>query len=99
MSYAELFLQLTNNLSVVSDYIGLIGVLLVLIAYTMLQLGYLNPKDFSYSLMNLVGSIFLLVSLYFHWNFASVVIEVVWFLISIYGVYKSISLKTEKIKI
>ena len=77
-----------ETVRVISDYIGLFGVLLILAAYTALQVAYLKSKDLSYSLMNLIGSICLLFSLLYHWNLASVVIEVMWFLISLYGVWK-----------
>ncbi len=87
----ESSLQCVSNLSCefISTYIGLFGVFLILVAYLLLQIGRLNSKDFFYSLMNLFGSMCLLFSLFYHWNFPSVVIEIVWFLISVYGLWKS----------
>jgi hypothetical protein len=42
------------------------------------------------SVLNLVGASLILVSLCFEWNFPSVVIEVFWGLISLWGVVKSL---------
>ena len=72
-----------------SNIIGLLGVIVVLIAYIYLQLGWLKSHDFSFSLMNFLGSTFILISLYFYWNFASVVIESAWCVISLFGVVKA----------
>ena len=73
----------------ISTYVGLLGVFLILLAYFFLQIGRVNPKDFLYSLINLLGSICLLFSLLYNWNLPSVVIEVIWFCISVYGLWKS----------
>lgn len=77
----------------ISTYVGLFGVFLILLAYFLLQIGRVNPKDFLYSLINLFGSICLLFSLLYNWNFPSVVIEVIWFCISLYGLWRSKSRK------
>lgn len=70
----------------ISDYVGMMGVFLVLVCYCLLQLGFLSLKSFIFSFLNFLGSIFLLFSLMYHWNLASVIIEVAWLLISLYGV-------------
>lgn len=76
-----------------SDYVGIFGVIIILVAYVMLQVGYLSIKDLSYSLINLIGSVLLLYSLFYHWNLASVVIEVMWMAISMYGIWRTLSLR------
>ena len=84
-------LDLTKiSMAEISNYIGLIGVIMVLTTYFLLQIGKLSVKNLSYSAANFVGSIFILFSLYYHWNFASVVIEFAWLLISAIGLYKYI---------
>jgi len=82
--------------SFISTYIGLFGVCLILVAYFMLQINRLSAKDWLYSSMNLLGSVCLLFSLCYHWNFPSVVIEIMWFCISVYGLWKSTRLKKNK---
>ena len=69
--------------------IGIIGVVLVLLAYFLLQINKLKQDSIIYSLLNLVGSFLILISLYFAWNLASGVIEIAWFLISIFGLIKA----------
>lgn len=71
-----------------ADHIGLIGVVLTLIAYGALSIGKIDSESFSYSFMNFLGSWLILVSLIFHWNLSSFVIEVAWILISMIGMYR-----------
>ena len=71
-----------------SDIVGTIGVLLIVFVYLLLQVERLDPKGLLYSLSNAIGSIMILYSLLDHWNLASVVIEVFWILISLFGVYR-----------
>lgn len=67
------------------DLIGLTGVALLIVTYALLQLDKINPKGFWYSFNNMIVAILVSVSLYYTWNTASVVIEVFWFLISVFG--------------
>lgn len=75
------------------NVIGIIGVIFVLLAYLLLQLDRLKQDSITYSAMNLVGAIFILVSLRYTWNLASGVIEIAWLLISLFGVCKAIYLR------
>ena len=68
------------------DLIGLTGVGLLIITYALLQLDKIDPKGFWYSFNNLLVAILVTVSLVYTPNLASIVIEVFWFLISLYGV-------------
>jgi len=70
------------------DVIGLMGVSLVLLAYLLLQTRVLTIDALYYSVLNCMGAVLIFISLLFNWNLASVVIEVVWFSISIFGIYK-----------
>lgn len=76
--------------------IGIIGVILVLAAYLLLQLDRLDQDSVIFSLMNLVGSFMILFSLYFTWNLASGVIEGAWFLISLFGLIKAFVYRSRK---
>ena len=69
----------------IPDLIGFTGVALLITTYAMLQLDRIDPKGFWYSFNNMIVAILVSVSLYYTWNTASVVIEVFWFLISVYG--------------
>ena len=68
------------------DLIGLTGVALLIITYALLQLDRIDPKGFWYSFNNLLVAILVTVSLVYTPNLASIVIEIFWFLISLYGV-------------
>ena len=68
------------------DLIGLSGVALLVITYALLQLDKIDPKGFWYSFNNLLVAILVTVSLVYTPNLASIVIEIFWFLISLYGI-------------
>lgn len=70
--------------------IGLSGVFLILLSYLLLQIDIWCKNSVSYSLVNLVGSIAILLSLLVHFNLASMVIEVVWISISLYGLIRAL---------
>jgi len=70
----------------ISDIIGLIGVALLITTYALLQFDRIDPKGFWYSFNNLMVAILVTVSLVYTPNLASIVIEIFWFLISLYGV-------------
>ncbi len=68
-----------------SNFIGIVGVSLVLLAYFLLQTNTISNKEIGFSLLNLLGAILILYSLLYHWNLASVIIEIAWIIISIQG--------------
>lgn len=74
----------------ISDIIGSIGVFFVVIAYLLLQINKLNTKNISFSVLNAIGSLMILYSLIYNWNFASVMIESFWIIISFIGIYNSL---------
>ena len=69
----------------IPDFIGFSGVALLIVTYALLQLGRIDPKGFWYSFNNMIVAILVSVSLYYTPNLASWVIEIFWFLISVYG--------------
>ena len=72
----------------IPDFIGFSGVALLIVTYALLQLGRIDPKGFWYSFNNMIVAILVTVSLLYNWNLASMVIEVFWFSLSVYGLYK-----------
>jgi hypothetical protein len=70
------------------DIIGLLGVSLVIAAYCLLQTGRVTSVSPFYLYSNFWGSVMLLISLLYNWNLASVSIEIMWLIISIYGIVK-----------
>jgi hypothetical protein len=75
------------------DFIGNIGVALILVAYLMLQAKKISSEKYLYSLMNGIGALLIIVSLIFDFNLSAFIIEFFWFLISIYGLIKTFNSK------
>ena len=70
------------------DLVGNIGVLLMVIAYLLLQLKKLSSSALSYLLLNAVGAILVMTSLMFRFNLSAFLMEAFWLLISLYGLAK-----------
>ena len=70
------------------DILGTLGVAVIILTYALLQLGKIRSEQVQYSLLNAVGASLILVSLYFEFNFPSVVVEIFWLLISLFGIGK-----------
>jgi len=73
------------------DAIGFVGAAAIVAAYFANQQRWLRSEDWRYPFANLVGAALILVSLFFEWNFPSVVIEIFWVTISLYGMAKSLA--------
>jgi len=71
------------------DWVGLIGTLLVLLAFFLLQAGRLVGNGIVYQLLNLFGAAGVLVSLLGTFNPAVFVLELTWVAISAYGIARS----------
>ena len=70
------------------DILGTLGVAIIILTYAMLQIGRIRSEQAAYSLLNAVGASLILVSLYFDFNFPSVIVEFFWLLISLFGIGK-----------
>ncbi len=78
------------NIAALANFIGLTGVALTLIAYFLLQIGKLNANGFYFPLINAIGSLGIMYSLYYEWNLAAGVMELCWLIISIASVVKHV---------
>ncbi len=79
-----------------SDVVGLVGVGIILIAYLLLQFAVIKIEDYSYSVVNASGSLLILYSLFYNWNFSAVVIETAWFFISLFGIFNAWRVKKKR---
>lgn len=70
------------------DFAGLTGVVLIVIAYLLLQIGKLPSTAPSYSLLNALGAFLVMVSLVFDFNLSAFLMEAFWFLISLFGLVR-----------
>ncbi|MBT3428724.1 MAG: hypothetical protein HOL98_04615 [Gammaproteobacteria bacterium] len=70
------------------DFIGNLGVALIVVSYYSLQIGRTTSKASSYLWANATGASLVLVSLLGEFNLSAFLVEIFWLLISIYGLYK-----------
>lgn len=78
------------------DVIGMIGVFMILIVYGAVQADKMDVKSTVYSVVNAVGAVLILISLYMTFNLASFVIEVAWLIMSIFGIFQALKRKKAK---
>ena len=71
-----------------SDFVGNIGVILIIAAFYLNVAEKIKSTDRSYNLLNLIGSILLLTSLIYKPNLSNIIIEIIWGGISLMGLYK-----------
>jgi predicted membrane protein len=75
------------------DLAGFIGVVLIIVAYLLLQLEKLPSSSPRYSLLNAGGALLIIVSLIFAFNLSAFIVEAFWFLISLLGLWRALSAK------
>jgi hypothetical protein len=73
------------------DLVGFIGVVLIIVAYLLLQLDKLPSSSPRYSLLNAAGALLIIVSLVFKFNLSAFIVEAFWFLISMLGLWRSLA--------
>lgn len=71
-----------------TDFIGIVGVLITILAYMLLQLEKIEAKDLIFSVLNTLGALLIIVSLLYDWNLASFIMESTWMMLSLYGILK-----------
>ena len=72
------------------DFLGTIGVVLIVAMYVMLQLERIDPNRPAFSIFNAIGAAFILVSIYFEFNLSAALMEGVWLLVSLYGLWRAL---------
>lgn len=70
------------------DFVGIIGAVLLMIAYFLLQVNKLQSNGLAYSLFNAIGALLIVFSLLANFNLAAFLIEVFWVLISLIGIIR-----------
>ena len=76
------------------DLVGNAGVLLMVIAYLLLQMQRMSASSLTYLLLNASGASLVIVSLLFRFNFSALLLEIFWLLISLYGLTRLVSKRT-----
>jgi hypothetical protein len=72
-----------------TDWVGIVGSALIVIAYFLNQRGQLASADWRFPALNLAGASLIMFSLLFAWNLPSVLIEAFWIAISLYGLARA----------
>jgi hypothetical protein len=79
-----------------TDFLGNVGVALIVIAYLLLQLNRLSSNTLSYSLLNAAGAALIIVSLWSNFNLSAFIMEAFWVLISLIGICRYLRLQAFK---
>ncbi|MGE3320140.1 MAG: hypothetical protein AB7I18_12680 [Candidatus Berkiella sp.] len=79
----EFLIQMGNG-------VGIVGVIILLMAYYLLQSKRITSESVIYSLTNLIGATFILYSLILDWNTPAVIMESVWIIISLFALFKAV---------
>ena len=80
------------------DWVGIIGSLMIAGAYYGVSNNYFSPEKLTYHLINLLGSLLILLSLYFKPNPGAILIELLWIFIASLGIYNYCFRKSENFK-
>lgn len=90
------FFQSINYDYTWSDVIGNIGVAILIVTFYLNVAGKINSQGFLYNFNNLMVAILLGINLYYKPNLSSIIIELFWAAISIYGLVKFYKAKYNK---
>lgn len=74
------------------DFVGNVGVVILMIAYLLLQLNKLS-NGLLYSSLNAIGAGLIVISLLVNFNLSAFLMEVFWVLISFVGIFKHLRSK------
>jgi len=72
------------------DITGMVGVIMILITYGLVQTDRMDVKSVGYSFYNGLGAILILISLWADFNLSAFVIEIFWIIFSIGGLYAAL---------
>jgi len=78
------------------DILGTFGVGIIVLTYILLQVERLRSEHVLYSILNAIGALLILISLYYSFNFPSFIVEFFWLLISLFGVGKYLRRRRER---
>jgi hypothetical protein len=77
------------------DLVGTVGVITIVLTYILLQTERIRSESLIYSALNGLGAGLIAFSLLYSFNLSAFIVEVLWVLISLYGIAKYF-LKDEK---
>jgi len=78
------------------DFLGNIGVAAIIVSYLGIQLDWMDARGMTYSVVNAIGAILILISLLYNFNLSSFIIEVFWIAISLIGIVRGIAVRRRR---
>ena len=79
-----------------SDFVGNIGVAILIVLFYLNVTGKVSSQGLLYNAGNLFVACLLGINLYFKPNISSIIIEIFWSVISIYGIYNYYKVRRPK---
>lgn len=79
-----------ESMRLLFDITGAIGIILILLAYFLLQKEKLSDDDHSYNLLNLIGAICTAIYSTYYKAWFSVILNVVWMIIALLDLIKNL---------
>jgi hypothetical protein len=79
------------SINLIVDIVGWIGAALILIAYFFVSTRRVEGNALSYQILNIFGSVFLIVNTFYYRAFPSTFVNIIWIAIAFYslsGVYR-----------
>jgi len=70
------------------DFAGILGAIIIIIAYSNISIGSWNKSSVLYHVANAIGATLILFSLIPSFNWATLILQIVWILIAIMGLLK-----------
>ncbi|HRH42539.1 MAG TPA: hypothetical protein PKY82_13005 [Pyrinomonadaceae bacterium] len=77
------------------DFLGNIGVAIIILTYILLQLQKIRSESLIYSMLNALGSGLIIFSLIFSFNLSAFIVEILWLVISLFGIANIIRKKVQ----
>ncbi|MDT8319040.1 MAG: hypothetical protein RQ826_00795 [Xanthomonadales bacterium] len=76
------------------DFFGNAGLVLIVGTYLLLQLGKMTSDHLSYSVLNGLGALFIMISLYVDFNLSAFILEAFWILFSLIGIWRVVAARS-----
>ncbi len=70
------------------QWIGVLGMILIVGTYLLLQVGRISSTQLWFSILNAAGAMCLIVSLFFAFNLGALIVECFWAAISVLGIIR-----------
>ncbi len=79
------------------DYVGFVGAALIVLAYFLVQAGHIRGDGTANPVLNLLGALGVIVSLLLGaFNWPAFVLELVWLLVSLFGIVQRLRRRRNK---